>query len=77
MPKAKTFEENMAGLTEIVKKLEEGDAALEESLALFERGVALGAACQKALETAELRVTALVQKENGEMEEAPFEGEEQ
>ena len=35
----RTFEENLAGLQEIVNRLERGDIALEESVALYEEGM--------------------------------------
>ena len=36
-----SFEKALAELEEIVRKLETGEAALEESIALYERGAAL------------------------------------
>lgn len=54
-----TFEEAYAQLETIVARLEGGNLALDESLALFEQGQALAAFCQKLLEGAELRVTQL------------------
>ena len=41
----KDFEAAIAELESIVKKLEEGDLALEQSLALYERGVQLSRFC--------------------------------
>ena len=38
-PSIKDFEAAIAELESIVKKLEEGDLSLEQSLALYERGV--------------------------------------
>ena len=37
-------------------RLEEGDLPLEESLSLFEQGLALAASCARKLDEAELRV---------------------
>ena len=51
------FEKNMQRLSEIVSKLEQGDLTLEESVALYEEGVKLSAACSQALEQAKLKVT--------------------
>ena len=54
-----TFEQAFAELEEIVRKLETGGLALEESLALFERGQALAAHCGTQLDQAELKVQQL------------------
>ena len=54
------FEAALAELETIVGKLERGDLKLEESLKLFERGVALARQCRQSLETAELKVKALL-----------------
>lgn len=51
------FEKNMQRLSEIVARLEQGDLILEESVALYEEGVKLSAACSQALEQAKLKVT--------------------
>ena len=53
------FEEALARLEGIVDKLEDGQATLEESLALFEDGMRLKAACQSKLERAETHVAEL------------------
>ena len=55
----KTFEENMARLEEIVAALEKGDAPLADSLALFEEGTKLIAACSQELDAAEQKVVKL------------------
>jgi exodeoxyribonuclease VII small subunit len=54
-----TFEQAFAELEETVRKLEEGGLALEESLALFERGQALAAHCSAQLDQAELKLRQL------------------
>ena len=51
------FEKNMQRVSEIVSRLEQGDLTLEESVALYEEGVKLSAACSQALEQAKLKVT--------------------
>ena len=56
----------------IVEKLEDGDLPLEESLALFEKGVALSESCRKRLEDAEARVEILLKK-GRKLEAEPFE----
>ena len=65
----KDFESAIAELETIVKQLEEGDLALEKSLALFERGVQLSRFCHTRLEEAERRVEVL--NERGEIKAAP------
>jgi len=68
-PTIKDFESAIAELETIVKTLEEGDLALEKSLALFERGVQLSRFCHAKLEEAERRVEIL--SERGEIKPAP------
>ena len=69
-----SFEQSMERLDAIVKKLEKGEAPLDESLKLFEEGTALVAACSKKLDEAEQKVVMLKKGENGEPNETPFEG---
>lgn len=54
------FESSMQELEAIVQKLERGELKLEESLAIFERGMALTGECRTALDTAELKVKTLI-----------------
>ena len=65
----KDFETAIAELESIVKKLEEGDLALEQSLALYERGVQLSRFCHARLEEAERRIDIL--NDRGEIKPAP------
>ena len=65
----KDFEGAIAELETIVKKLEEGDLALEQSLVLYERGVQLSRFCHARLEEAERRIEIL--NERGELKPAP------
>ena len=51
-----TFEEAMAELEKVVTQLERGDVALEQSIALYERGAALKALCAGKLKDAEEKV---------------------
>jgi exodeoxyribonuclease VII small subunit len=60
-----TYEKLMNRLTTVVDRLEAGNLPLAEALALYEEGVALGAACQRLLEAAELRVRRLAVSEDG------------
>jgi len=65
----KDFEAAIAELDAIVKKLEEGDLPLEQSLALYERGIHLSRFCHARLEDAERRIEILT--ERGELKPAP------
>jgi exodeoxyribonuclease VII small subunit len=65
----KDFEAAIAELESVVKKLEEGDLPLEQSLALYERGVQLSRFCHARLEEAEHRIEIL--SERGELKPAP------
>lgn len=56
------FEAAMAELDQIVRTLEEGDLPLEQSLALFERGVRLSRFCHDRLEDAEKRIQVLTER---------------
>ena len=71
----KKFEDAMKELEEIVKRLESGDLPLEESLKIFEEGIALSRYCFKKLEEAEKKVSILISDERGIRKE-PFQVEE-
>ena len=73
MSAKKTFEEQIARLEEIVSLLERGDAQLADSLALFEEGTKLIAACSKQLDQAEQKVVRLMKGSDGAPVELPFE----
>ena len=68
----KTFEQNMSRLEQIVRTLERGDAALEDSLALFQEGTALVQQCGKLLDEAELQVNKIVAMPDGKPEKEAF-----
>jgi exodeoxyribonuclease VII small subunit len=68
-PTIKDFEAALAELDGIVKKLEDGDIPLEQSLQLFERGVQLSRFCHARLEEAERRIEIL--NERGQLQDAP------
>jgi exodeoxyribonuclease VII small subunit len=65
------FEECLQRLEVIVKEMERGDLPLEQSLKLFEEGVALSASCRKELEEAENRIEILL-KEDGSLRAEAF-----
>ena len=68
----RTFEQQVARLEEIVSQLEQGDAQLADSLALFEEGTKLVSSCSKELEQAEQKVVKLMKSEDGSPVELPF-----
>ncbi len=72
---AKSFEDNIARLEEIVSLLERGDAKLADSLKLFEEGTKLAASCGKQLDEAEQKVVRLTKGSDGAPVETPFEAE--
>ena len=57
---ALTCEQALAELETIVSELESGQAPLERSIGIYERGAALKALCEKRLEEARLRVEKIV-----------------
>ncbi len=63
--KKPTFESSLKELERIVRRLEEGELPLEDSLKLFEDGVKLSRECQERLNQAERRIEILLKDENG------------
>lgn len=61
------FDKALAELQSVVGRLETGGLALEDSIALYERGVALHDHCGRLLSTAELRVQRLVEQAGGKL----------
>jgi exodeoxyribonuclease VII small subunit len=55
-----SFEGALKELEEIVSRLEQGEVELEDSIALYERGQALKAHCEKKLKAAEGRLEKIV-----------------
>ena len=62
---ALAFDRALAELQEVVSRLEGGGLPLEESIALYERGVALHDRCGRLLSDAELRVQRLLEQAGG------------
>ncbi|MBP9181521.1 MAG: exodeoxyribonuclease VII small subunit [Fuscovulum sp.] len=69
-----TFEEAMAALEGVVTQLERGEVALEQSIALYERGAALKAHCAARLAEAEAKVEMIRAAEGKAVGTAPAEG---
>jgi exodeoxyribonuclease VII small subunit len=68
------FEECLARLEQIVAALESGRLPLEESLKVFEEGVALARHCGRYLEEAERRIELLAKDDTGALTTRPFAG---
>ena len=66
------FEAAIARLEVIVKTMEGDSLSLDESLALYEEGVALTRRLNRELEEAEQRVQILQRTADGEIKPAPF-----
>jgi exodeoxyribonuclease VII, small subunit len=67
-----TFEAALTRLEEIVRALESGSAPLDESLTMFEEGVALVKVCTERLDNAEQKIRILVKNKDGNYDEQPF-----
>jgi exodeoxyribonuclease VII small subunit len=67
-----SFEAALSELETIVTRLERGDAKLEESIAIYERGAALKAHCDAKLKAAKLKVDKIVLGPNGQIEAEPL-----
>lgn len=61
----KSFEENLLRLEQIVRSMERGEVALEESLKLFQEGTDLVARCTKLLDDAQLQVKKVMTAADG------------
>ena len=66
-----SFEAALAELESIVGRLEKGDVELEQSIAIYERGAALKAHCEKKLREAELKVEKIVVGSGGSVSTEP------
>ena len=67
-----SFEKALADLEQIVAKLEKGGIPLNESLALFEKGVKLARFLRGELDKAERKVEILLKDEKGEIRTEEF-----
>ncbi|WP_170382174.1 exodeoxyribonuclease VII small subunit [Ruegeria atlantica] len=61
-----TFEQAMKELEAVVGQLERGDVALDQSIALYERGAALKKRCEDELKRAEEKVHAITLNADGD-----------
>ena len=60
-----SFEDALGELETIVRNLETGNTKLDESIAAYERGVALKKHCESRLENARLKIEKISLDENG------------
>ena len=68
----RTFEENMQRLEQIVRAMERGDVALEESLKLFQEGTNLVRSCGKLLDETEMQIKQVMPGPDGTPVEEDF-----
>ena len=66
-----SFEEAMRELEQVVNALESGDVALEQSIALYERGAKLKQRCDTKLKEAEEKVALITQDAAGAIKAEP------
>ena len=66
------FEDCLARLEQVVTALETGNLPLEDSLKVFEEGIALARHCSRYLDQAERRIEMLVKDESGVASTTPF-----
>lgn len=69
---SKSFEASMERLETIVRQLEQGNAPLEESLKLFQKGTALVQSCAKLLDSAEQEIVKLTKTADGTPAETEY-----
>ncbi|MBL4853374.1 MAG: exodeoxyribonuclease VII small subunit [Robiginitomaculum sp.] len=70
-----SFEDALSELESIVSKLERGDAPLEESIDIYERGARLKKHCEGKLKHAQLKVDKIVLGDGGELSTEPLDSE--
>jgi len=71
-----TFEVALAELESIVKDMETGKAALDDSIASYERGVALKNHCEKKLREAQSKIESITVTADGKVKTKPFDEQE-
>ena len=66
-PESLSFDDAFAELGRVVAALEAGNQSLEETIAAYERAVALQGRCERLLSAAELRVSQLMARADGSL----------
>lgn len=70
--KEMSFEKALEDLENTVETLEKGGLTLNESLALFEKGIKLAKFLREELEKAEKKIEIFLKDEEGKMKPSPF-----
>jgi exodeoxyribonuclease VII small subunit len=71
--KGKKFEDELGDLEQIVSRIDSGELSLEESIAAFERGVALVRSLNHKLDEIERKVEVLIKTAQGDLKSVPYE----
>lgn len=66
-PNGQSFEAALESLAQLVEQLESGDLPLEDSLAAFEKGVALVKYCNQKLSEVEKKIELLTRDKDGKL----------
>lgn len=72
--KTLSFEDALSELEAIVARLERGDAPLEESIEIYQRGAKLKKYCEGKLKDAQLKVDKIVLGADGTVDAEPLDG---
>ena len=67
-----TYEQAAAELEKLIDRLEKGNMPLEESLAAFTEGMRLAAYCRQKLDEVEKKMTILLERQDGTLDEQVF-----
>ena len=70
-----SFEQALSELEDIVAKLERGDAPLDESIDIYERGALLKKLCEDKLQAAQLKVDKIILGPDGQIATKPLDPE--
>lgn len=66
-----SFEDSLSELEKIVATLEGGKAPLEDSITVYERGIALKKHCEKKLKEAQSKIEKITVSEDGTISAEP------
>ncbi len=70
-----SFEEALSQLEDMIRKMESGEVKLEDSVTMYERGMALKKLCETKLKEARLRVEKITLSPTGEAQTSPLDAE--
>lgn len=71
-PESLSFEDALGELERLVRRLEDGQAKLDDALAAYERGIRLKRHCESKLREAEARIEQIALNENGTVTTSPL-----